>query len=329
MRKSILALAVLASCFVIPIDGYCEAEETLFLNGDPRYLLIYAKECYRHYLDLDSCMIISDNEDGFEISADYIDTDLKGERHKNTLRFRKNEESDGELQVFRRNYYGVEYIEEWNTFYNPHDGENVNRVLDEEGKIDFRLRDYYMFKCVYQRLFGKPYEDEFDDAELRRSVIILISRKDRKNDSIPQYLWDDENYPRVWTQMDNAFYLDKSSVYIEEEDPPQYILRVLVLRTRQHHYNDILPSAIWSERIMYDEEEEKMYAWWHRDKQWHYMPPHGSNAESGMGMRVGEAAFYLAYGEKFYGAAPKWHRFFKEYWDVFPDDFYERLKGEV
>lgn len=328
MRKSILALAVLAACFVMPINGYCEAEETLFLNGDPRYRLIFAKEMYRHYLDLDSCAIISDDEDGFEISADYIDTDLKGKRYKYTLRFRKNEESDGELQVFRRNYYGVEYIEEWNTFYNPHDGENVNRVLDEEGKIDFRLRDYYMFKCVYQQLFGKPYEDEFDDAELRRSVIILISRKDRKNDSIPQYLWDDENYPRVWTQMDDAFYLDKSSIYIEEEDPPHYILRVLVLRTRQHRYNDILPSAIRSYGLLYDEDEEKMYVET-KEKRWHYMPPHGSNAESGLQMRVGEAAFYLAYGEKFYGAAPKWHRFFKEYWDVFQDDFYERLEGEA
>ena len=321
MRKSILALAVLASCFVIPIDGYCEAEETLFLNGDPQYPLIFAKEMYRHYLDLDSCAIISDDEDGFEIYAEYVKPEPFDNGHRYGRHFRKNKE--GKIQVL------VDDNTRWVTFWNPHDGENVNRVLDEEGKIDFRLRDYYMFKCVYQQLFGKPYEDEFDDAELRRSVIILISRKDRKNNSIPQYLWDDENYSRVWTQMDDAFYLDKSSIYIEEEDPPHYILRVLVLRTRQHHYNDILPSAIWSERIMYDEEEEKMYAWWHRDKQWHYMPPHGSNAESGMGMSVGEAAFYLTYGEKFYGAAPKWHRFFKSYWDVFQDDFYERLKGAV
>ncbi len=320
MRKSIIALAVLAAGFVMPINGYCEAEETLFLNGDPRYRLIFAKEMYRHYLDLDSCAIISDDEDGFEIYAEYVKPEPFDNGHRYGRHFRKNKE--GKIQVL------VDDNTRWVTFWNPHDGENVNRVLDEEGKIDFRLRDYYMFKCVYQQLFGKPYEDEFDDAELRRSVIILISRKDRKNDSIPQYLWDDENYSCVWTQMDDAFYLDKSSIYIEEEDPPHYILRVLVLRTRQHHYNDILPSAIRSYRLLYDEDEEKMYVET-KEKRWHYMPPHGSNAESGLQMRVGEAAFYLAYGEKFYGAAPKWHHFFKSYWDVFQADFYERLEGEA
>ena len=321
MRKSILALAVLLACFVMPISGHCEAEEPLVMNGDPRYLLIFAKEMYRHYLDLNSCTIISDDEDGFEVYAEYVDLESFDKYRRHGRHFRKNKE--GEIQVL------VDDNTRWVSFYNPHDGETVNQVLDEEGKIDFRLRDYYMFKCVYQQLFGKSYEDEFNDDELRRSVIILIPRKDRKNDSIPHYLWDDENYPRVWAQMDDAFYLDKSSVYIEEEDPPQYILRVLVLRTRQHHYNNILPSAIWSKRIMFDEEEEKMYAWWHRDKQWHYMPPHGCNAVSGIGMHVGEAAFYLAYGEKFYGAAPKWHHYFKEYWDVFQDEFYERLEGEA
>ncbi len=224
MRKSFLALAVLAACFVIPINGYCEAEETLFLNGDPRYRLIFAKEMYRHYLDLDSCAIFSDDEDGFEIYAEYVKPEPFDNGHRYGRHFRKNKE--GKIQVL------VDDNTRWVTFWNPHDGENVNRVLDEERKIDFRLRDYYMFKCVYQQLFGKPYEDEFDDAELRQSVIILISRKDRKNNSIPQYLWDDENYSRVWTQMDDAFYLDKSSIYIEEEDPPHYILRVLVLRTR-------------------------------------------------------------------------------------------------
>jgi hypothetical protein len=185
-----------------------------------------------------------------------------------------------------------------------------------------------MFKCVYQQLFGKPYEDAFDDDELRRSVIILLSKEDIEKKAIPKYLWDDENYPRVWTQMDDAFYLDKSSVYIEEEDPPQYILRVLVLRARQHHYNNILPSAIRSYRLLYEEDEEKMYVETN-NRRWHYMPPHGCNAESGLQMRVGEAAFYLAYGEKFYGAAPMWHHHFKSYWDVFQDDFYERLEGEA
>ena len=323
MRKSFLVLVVLVACFVIPINGYCEAEESLFMNGDPRYPLIYAKECYRHYLDLDSCMIISDNEDGFEISADYIEPNNTW-KTRTTCRFRKNEVSDGKLQALS------DYSKDWQTIYNPYDEETIEQALEKEGRVYFGLGAYYMFKCAYQHLFGKTYEDAMDDEELRRSVILLISRGDRKKDSIPQYLWDDENYPRVWTQMDDAFYLDKSSINIEMEDPPRYILRALILSTPLlHNHKDIMPLSIKVERLLYDEEEEKMYAWWWQDMQWHYMPPDGCNAESGRGMRVGEAAFYLAYGEKFYGAAPIWHRRLNKYWDVFQDEFYERLEGEA
>ena len=52
MRKSILALVVLAACFVIPINGYCEAEETLFMDDDPRYPLVLAIALQRQYLEL-------------------------------------------------------------------------------------------------------------------------------------------------------------------------------------------------------------------------------------------------------------------------------------
>ena len=41
---------------------------------------------------------------------------------------------------------------------------------------------------------------------------------------------------------------------------------------------------------------------------WHYMPPDGCNAESGLSMYVGKAAFYLACGERFYGASPLYVR---------------------
>ncbi len=322
MRKSILALAVLAACLVVPIKGYCHAEESLCMDGDPRYPLIFAKEMYRHYLDLDSCTIISDNEDGFEVYAEYIDTYFPANKRRHGRHFRKKKE--GKIQVL------VDDNTRWVTFWNPHDEETISRVLAEEGQISFQLGAYYMFKCVYQQLFGKPYEDEWDDEELRRSVIILLSKEDIEKKAIPQYLWDDANYPRVWTQMDNAFYLDKSSIYIEMEDPPQYILRALILSTPMlHNHKDIMPLSIKVERLLYDEEEEKMYAWWWQDMQWHFVPPDGCNAESGRGMRVGEAAFYLAYGEKFYGAAPIWHRRLNKYWDVFQDEFYERLEGEA
>ena len=40
-----------------------------------------------------------------------------------------------------------------------------------------------------------------------------------------------------------------------------------------------------------------------------------------------EDDFYLVYGERFYGASPKWHSRLNYYFDVFNDAFYERLEG--
>ena len=138
-----------------------------------------------------------------------------------------------------------------------------------------------------------------------------------------RYLWDDENYPIVWRHHELAWHLDKSSVYVEMEEPPQYILRILILCVPQFHDNNILPFAVRSCRLLYDEEEEKMYVWNYTNG-WHYMPPDGSNAESGLSMYVGEAAFSLVYGERFYGAHLHWNRFLKEYRAVFGDAFYEQ-----
>ena len=110
------------------ISGHYKVEESLFMNGDPRYPLIYAKECYRHYLDLDSCIIISDDEDGFEISADYIEPN-KTRKTRITCRFRKNEVSNGELQVLS------DYSKDWQRIYNPYDEETIRQTLEEEGRV--------------------------------------------------------------------------------------------------------------------------------------------------------------------------------------------------
>ena len=303
----------------------CSAEEPLCLDGNPQYPLIYAnaREKSRLYLDLDSCTLISGNKDQFEISAQYINP--KSPNADNACRFRKNEASGGELQVLKSFYRETELVKDWRTIPNPQDREYVMQRLDEKGSVNFRLADYYMFKCAYRHLFDVPYKDDVDDDSLRRTVLIL------PREEMPDghhYLWDDGNFPRIWHHMEFAWYLDAGSAYIEEETEDHCILRILVLRTPQFHYNDIMPEAILSERILYDMEENKMYMWMWKNG-WHYMPPDGSHAESGGNMHIGEAAFYLAYGARFYGADPTWNRSLNRYLDVFDDAFYEHLEGEA
>ena len=55
-----------------------------------------------------------------------------------------------------------------------------------------------------------------------------------------------------------------------------------------------------TQRTYYNYDNTKMYVE-HRGH-WKYMPPNGSNAESGPSMYIGEAAFYIYYGMKFYGS---------------------------
>ncbi len=279
--------------------GRCHAEESLFLDGNPRYPLVSAQKSSRDYLDLDSCEVISDDEDGFEISAK-----CNNPRYPNNdyiYRFRRNKESDGKLQV--RDWYD----KKWKTIYDPHDKETVEQVLEERDYIYFRLDDYYIFKCVYQELFGKPYEDAFDDEALRRSVIMLPREGERPR--TPDYLWDDENFPNIWYHgggIDSACYIDKSSLYIEDETPPYYTLQILMLDTPLRHYNDILPRSISQARYLYDDENKIMYCNWRGKKSWTRLIPGGSTKEEGYwALSAGEAAFRLAYGRNFYEGARK------------------------
>lgn len=318
IRRSVLAAAFLAATF---LPCLCRAEEPLFLDGNPRYPLVYALENYRHYLDLDSCTLISGNADSFEISAEYIhEPQYPSHDYPYECRFRKNEESGGELQVWD------DYSQKWCAIYNPYDQATVEGALKENGDVYYRLPDFYKFKCIYRQLFGIPYGSDTNDEELRRSLILPV--QSNASAKTHQYLWDHENYPCIWRHQELAWHLDKHSVYVELDAPPQYILRILVLSAPQVHNNDIVPRSIDLYRLRYDEDEGKMFVE-NSAGDWRYMPPDGSSAESGKAMYIGEAAFYITYGRRFYGASPKWNQNLNAYFDVFDDAFYELLDGHA
>ena len=284
-------------CFVMPV---CHAEEPqIFLDDNPKCPLVYAQEHAFGYLDLDSCTLISGDKDSFEISVQYYSRyeGLKaaGSKAKEyTCRFRKNGDSGWKLQVWNDCYHD----KEWESFIDPSDEYTIEQILDEKGRVDFRLPDYYMFKCVYQHLFGEPYEDDFDDEELRRTVIVFPI--DREEWDMQHGLWDDENYSRIWSHYwEGAWYLDNSSVYVEMESPSQCILRILAFNTTRFHHNDIMIDFISSYRFLYDKEEGKMYAWWWPSQKWGYCSPHSHGTIDRRVNYIGWRAYHLAYGECF------------------------------
>ena len=145
IRTLITAFAV-AFVIEVALYGRCHAEEPLFMDGNPRYPLVYAQKDVFRYLDFDSCTIISKDESGFELSVKYLFrpdvqryTALKEEER--VCRFRKNEESDWKLQV-----WDDHYDKGWKTFIDPHDEDAIEQILDEKGRVNFGLYNYYMMR---------------------------------------------------------------------------------------------------------------------------------------------------------------------------------------
>lgn len=282
--------------------GRCHAEESLFLDDDSRYPLVFAQEDTFEYLDLDSCTVISGDEDEFEISARYYSR-YEGRRaagpeaKEHTCRFRKNEASGWKLQFWNGG---------WTTFIDPHDKDTIEKMLDEKGSVSFGLSRYYKFKCVYQQIFGKPYEDGWDDEALERTVIVFPSEDEPEHH---RYLLDDENYPGIWSHYwEGAWYTDNSSVYVEMEDSSQCILRILAFHMPRFHSNDVMIGNIYSYRFLYDKEEGKMYAWWWPSKKWTYFSPYANGTIDRRVNYIGWRAYDLAYGNHFYRLSAEYNK---------------------
>ena len=175
----------------------------------------------------------------------------------------------------------------------------------------------------------------------------------------PKYLNDDKNYILIFAHSGDAWYLDKTSIKIEVEDPPYYVISANTIFVRldeelsanYHSSNKELLNKLNSYTFFYDEEEVDMRLrntpacnwdifFGEADANgWHVLYP-----PLNWGMRgtrpdcVGEAVFYIALGRKFYGNF-LWNPLFfdrgvyymndnykPEYLDIFNDKFYESLQ---
>lgn len=141
------------------------------------------------------------------------------------------------------------------------------------------------------------------------------------------YYNGDRNYPLVWGQMGVAWYLDKSSLVCQDYNPPCYTLaiNVIVVPDADRGKRDI--SRVDTMRFFYNWNDRKMYVDQNTgSSDWRYLKPTGSNAESGLPMYVGEAAFYLDYGKKFYGSRSWYNSYLHKSVQVFSNSFYARLR---
>lgn len=150
--------------------------------------------------------------------------------------------------------------------------------------------------------------------------------------SYPLFLNGDRNYILVDAHQGTAWYLDRDSVYAELYQPPEYVMQLYVVKVDEMDKGNTAPNRMIHLRLRYNLAQRAMY-YDRTDKgTWQQLPPHGTWAQTGVMMPAGEAAFYLFFGEKFYG---RWS--FPQERDgkivghasPFASAFYDRLKDDI
>lgn len=164
------------------------------------------------------------------------------------------------------------------------------------------------------------------------AVLFLFAFAPSAFANYPTYLNGDRDFIRCDGHMGTAWYVDRTSLVVEEYSPPQYIIAVNVVTARSAigDEDDFYSGGsgtivdVRTMRFRYDWELRQMYAETNAAA-WQLLPPTGSWAETGIAMPAGEIAFYLAYRMRFYGSKQFYNAFLKRDVDVFGDDFYARI----
>lgn len=156
---------------------------------------------------------------------------------------------------------------------------------------------------------------------------LLIASVSHAASSYEEYYNGDYNYPIIWGRMGTAWYLDRSSLVCQDYNPPCYILAINVFWVPNADRGSREISHEKTMRFFYNLSELKMYV--DRDTgfsdDWRYLKPTGSNAESGLPMHVGEAAYYINFGMKFYGSRTWYDSSIHKNRSIFGDSFYAKF----
>ena len=111
----------------------------------------------------------------------------------------------------------------------------------------------------------------------------------------PEHLNGDPDYVLTFGRQGVGYYVQKSSLSVEQYSPPIYILSVKVYHVNNADRGNTLPGQPTIRRFRYKWNEREMYL--DAGKDWNYLDPKRYSSN----VAVGEMAFYIAYKEKFYG----------------------------
>lgn len=157
-------------------------------------------------------------------------------------------------------------------------------------------------------------------------LMMLLASSLAQAAGFEDYYNGDRNFPIVYGHMGTGWYLDKSSLVCQSYAPPCYTLAINVIVVPNAIEGSRHISRVETMRFFYNLSNLAMYV----DQRtgtsdWRYLNPTGSNAESGLPMYVGEAAFYIDYRRRFYGSRTWYVPELRMNTSVFSDSFYTRL----
>lgn len=113
------------------------------------------------------------------------------------------------------------------------------------------------------------------------------------------YLWGDTNYVQMETKQGTNYYLDLSSAYVKEYNPPIYKIAGNLLVVRNNNVIRTIPME-----FKYDISKEnnwKMYYLSSSSNSYKYIKPQYVISQNGVILPVGESLFYYVYKMPFYG----------------------------
>lgn len=135
------------------------------------------------------------------------------------------------------------------------------------------------------------------------------------NADYQEHLNGDPNFILIATFRGTGYYLDKSSLVVQQYAPPQYIIAVNVVDVPHAYDGDTIISRVQTDKFLYNWNTKSMYLYSDSKNTWNYINPYGYKIDKYMiEIPAGEMAFYLAYNMKFYKSS-----------SYFNSDLYKRI----
>lgn len=147
------------------------------------------------------------------------------------------------------------------------------------------------------------------------------------------YLNGDRNFIMVDMHMGSIWYVDRSSLVVQQYEPPQYTIAVNVVEARSAigDERDFLNGgegaivSVKTKRFFYNWDLRRMYVDRNGNSDWRYLDPNGCWAATGISMPAGEIAFALAYNLKFYGGKKFYNSLLRRMMCPYDDAFYSGI----